>query len=299
MEKQLETYVKDVDVNLNTTKSKKRKPLRLSRILLYTFMTVVGVLQLFPLIWLFNYSLLKSGDFFGDAIFQIPSPPQWGNYVSAFTQGNVLPYFFNSILITFVSVAITSVVSVLLAYALVRMKWKFSALIMNIILLGMMIPIHATLLPNFIIFNEVGLLNSYWALILPYTAFNIPISMFIITGFMATIPKSLEEAAVVDGAGIWTVLVKIIFPITKPAIATVSVINFIACWNEFIMAYTFITSDKFKTLPFSIIQFTGQYSSNYGAQFAVMSLIAIPSIIIYLIFTDEINKGLMAGSVKG
>ncbi|MBM7572965.1 raffinose/stachyose/melibiose transport system permease protein [Aquibacillus albus] len=262
-------------------------------------MAIIGFLQIFPLLWLFNYSLLKSGDFFGDTIFQLPSPPQWGNYVSAFTQGNVLPYFFNSVLVTFVSVALTAFVSILLAYAFTRMKWRFSALFMNIILLGMMIPIHATLLPNFIIFNEIGLLNSYWALILPYTAFNIPISMFIVTGFMETIPRSIEEAAVIDGASIWKILFKIIFPITKPAIATISVVNFINCWNEFIMAYTFNTMDQFKTLPFSIVQFVGQYSSNYGAQFAVMSLIAIPSIIMYLIFTDEINKGLMAGSVKG
>ncbi|WP_204501636.1 carbohydrate ABC transporter permease [Aquibacillus albus] len=278
---------------------RKRKPLGVGKVILYTFMAIIGFLQIFPLLWLFNYSLLKSGDFFGDTIFQLPSPPQWGNYVSAFTQGNVLPYFFNSVLVTFVSVALTAFVSILLAYAFTRMKWRFSALFMNIILLGMMIPIHATLLPNFIIFNEIGLLNSYWALILPYTAFNIPISMFIVTGFMETIPRSIEEAAVIDGASIWKILFKIIFPITKPAIATISVVNFINCWNEFIMAYTFNTMDQFKTLPFSIVQFVGQYSSNYGAQFAVMSLIAIPSIIMYLIFTDEINKGLMAGSVKG
>ncbi len=271
----------------------------MGKVILYTFMAIVGILQLFPLLWLFDYSLLKSGNFFGDAVFQFPSPPQWDNYVKAFTQGHVLPYFFNSLLVTLVSVAITAVVSILLAYAFTRMKWKFNVLFMNIILLGMMIPIHATLLPNFIIFNQVGLLNSYWALILPYTAFNIPISMFIVSGFMETIPKTIEEAAVIDGCSIWGILFKIILPITRPAIATISVVNFINCWNEFIMAYTFITLDKFKTLPFSIIQFVGQYSSNYGAQFAVMSLIAIPSIIIYLIFTDEINKGLMSGSVKG
>ncbi|UFU00622.1 carbohydrate ABC transporter permease [Radiobacillus kanasensis] len=294
MENQLNTTP-----NINLSRKSKKKSLRVGKVILYVFMATVGLLQLFPLLWLFDYSLLKSGEFFGEAIFQIPSPPEWSNYVSAFNQGNVLPYFFNSVLVTFVSVALTAIVSILLAYAFTRMKWRFSGLFMNIILLGMMIPIHATLLPNFIIFNEVGLLNSYWALILPYTAFNIPISMFIVTGFMETIPRSIEEAAVIDGAGIWRILFQVIFPITKPAIATISVVNFINCWNEFIMAYTFITMDTFKTLPFSIIQFVGQYSSDYGAQFAVMSLIAIPSIIMYLIFTDEINKGLMAGSIKG
>lgn len=268
------------------------------KIILYIFMGIVGLLQLFPLVWLFNYSLLKSGDFFGKAILQIPKPAQWENYVSAFTQGKVLPYFINSMIVTFVSVVLTAFVSILLAYAFTRMKWRLSVLAMNIILIGMMIPIHATLLPNFIIFHNIDLLNSYWALILPYTAFNIPISMFIVTGFMQTIPRSIEEAAVIDGSNIYGILYHIIFPIVRPAIATISVVNFINCWNEFIMAYTFITMDKFKTLPFSIIQFIGQYSSNFGAQFAVMSLIAIPSIIIYLIFTDEINKGLMAGSIK-
>lgn len=287
-----ETYQNQINI------PKKRPSRSVGKVILYAIMALIGIVQIFPLIWLFDYSLLKSGDFFGNAILQIPNPPQWDNYISAFTQGKVLPYFINSALVTFVSVVLTAIVSVLLAYAITRMKWRLSALVANIMLIGMMIPIHATLLPNFIIFHKIDLLNSYWALILPYTAFNIPISMFIITGFMQTIPRSIEEAAVIDGSSIFGILRHIIFPLTKPAIATISVVNFINCWNEFIMAYTFITADKYKTLPFSIIQFTGQYSSNYGAQFAVMSLIAIPSIIIYLIFTDEINKGLMAGSIK-
>ncbi len=102
-----------------------------------------------------------------------------------------------------------------------------------------------------------------------------------------------------DGCGVFGLLTRIIFPITKPAVATVCIMNFISWWNEFIMANTFLTSDRFKTLPFSIMKFAGQYSSNYGAQFAVMTMIALPTLIIYLLFTEQMARGITAGAVKG
>jgi raffinose/stachyose/melibiose transport system permease protein len=123
--------------------------------------------------------------------------------------------------------------------------------------------------------------------------------VYIMSGFMQSIPKEVEESAVMDGCGIFGIIFKIMLPMTKPAIATICVLNFITWWNEFIMANTFLVSDEFKTLPFSIMKFTGQYSSNYGAQFAVMTLIAVPSIVMFIIFSKQMTKGITAGAVKG
>jgi raffinose/stachyose/melibiose transport system permease protein len=275
------------------------KSSKIIKILLYSFMIVISIIQLFPLIWLINFSLLRSGEFFGSSFLKWPETFVWENYVNAFTYGRVPRYLLNSLFITTITVIVSAILSLMMAYAFTRMRWKLRTLVMNVVLLGMIIPIHATLLPNFILFNQLQMLNNPLALIIPYIAFSIPISMFILTGFLETIPRSIEESAVMDGSSIVGIIFRIILPITKPAIATVCVINFISWWNEFIMANTYITSENLKTIPFSIMKFAGEYSSNYGAQFAVMTMIAIPSILIYLLFTEQMTKGITAGAVKG
>lgn len=277
----------------------KTRTLSLKKLILYLCMFVIGIIQIFPLIWLVNFSLLKSGEFFGSSFLKWPEVIQWKNYEDAFIYGNVPTYFMNSLFVTVATVAISAVLALMMSYAFTRMTWKLRLPIFNFIMLGMIIPIHATLLPNFILFNKLNMLDHLWTLIIPYIAFSIPISMFIMTGFLETIPRVIEESAVLDGASVLGIVFKIILPITKPAIATICVLNFITWWNEFIMANTFLVSEEYKTLPFSIMKFTGQYSSNYGAQFAVMTCIAIPSILFYLLFTEQLTKGITAGAVKG
>ncbi|MCR8657205.1 carbohydrate ABC transporter permease [Paenibacillus endoradicis] len=270
-----------------------------SKIILFVVMSAIALIQIFPLIWLINFSFLKSGDFFGSSFLKWPEAFQWKNYADAFQYGRVPTYFMNSMFVTLTTVIISAVLALMMSYAFTRMNWKLKVPTMNFIMLGMIIPIHATLLPNFIMFNKLNMLDHLFTLIIPYIAFSIPISMFIMSGFLETIPRVIEESAVIDGAGVFTILFRIILPMTKPAIATVCVLNFITWWNEFIMANTFLVSEELKTLPFSIMKFTGQYSSNYGAQFAVMTCIAIPSILFYLLFTEQLTKGITAGAVKG
>lgn len=262
-------------------------------------MIVLVGLELFPLVWLFDFSLLKSGDFYGSQLLKWPSPPQWDNYVDAFHNAHIPKLFLNSLIISAASIVVIVACSVMMGYALVRMEWRFRKIAFTLLMAGMIIPIYSTLLPTFSLFNDIGLLNNYFALILPYAAFQIPISMYIISGFLETIPRALEEAAVMDGASVPSLIFRIVLPVLAPAIATISVLAFLGCWNEFIMAVTYIDTDRLRTLPFAVVYFMGQYSSNYGAQFAVLAMISIPSIVIYLLFTDKINRGITAGAVKG
>lgn len=270
----------------------------LSKGLQYGFLGLFALLQLFPLVWLINFSLLKAGEFYGGDVLKWPSPAQWINYKNAFRFGKVAPYFLNSMIIALVTVALTCLLALMMGYAFTRMRWKLQNTVLNIILIGMMIPLHATLLPNFIIFHKIGLTDKMLSLILPNVAFNLPVSIFIVTGFLQTLPKEIEEAAVMDGCTVPRMLWSIILPLTKNPLATAGVMTFIATWNEFIMANTFLMTEANKTLPFSIIQFTGQYSSNYGAQFAVMTIIALPSILFYLLFTEQMKQGVMQGTIK-
>ncbi|NBD25765.1 carbohydrate ABC transporter permease [Paenibacillus glycinis] len=262
-------------------------------------MAAFAAIQLFPLLWLVDYSLLKSSQFFGASILIWPKPAQWANYRIAFTAGHIPRYLTNSLVVAAVTIFLTVLLSMMTAYVLTRMKWRLSSFFYTLLVVGLIIPLHATLLPNFFIFKQFHLLDSYGALILPYVAFGLPFCTLIFCGFLQTVPRALEEAAVLDGLSVPGILVRIMLPITRPAIATVSVFSFLSSWNEFIMALTYVRSELYKTLPFSLLQFTGQYSSNYAAQAAVMTVIAIPSVVVYLLFTDQITSSISHGSVKG
>lgn len=278
---------------------KKQSIFHNSRIILLLILIIFSIGQLFPLVWLIDFSLCKSGDVYGANILKIPSPPQFQNYYIAWKDGKIPHYFINSVIVNVTSVGLTVILSLMMAYAFVRMKWKLSNKVLMYVLLGLMIPIHATLLPNFIIFKEIHILDSYLALILPYVAFSLPQAVFLMTGFIGSIPREIEESAVMDGAGIFTILFKIIFPLSTPAIVTVTVTTFLTTWNEFIMAATYLTSDKFRTLSFSVYNFAGQYASNYAVQFAVMTIVALPSLIVYILLNEHVTKGVTLGALKG
>jgi raffinose/stachyose/melibiose transport system permease protein len=185
------------------------------------------------------------------------------------------------------------------AFATTRMHWKLSGTVRIIILLGMMIPIHATLLPNYVIYDRLKLTDTIWALLIPYVAFSLPQGLFLTSGFMDSIPKEIEEAAIMDGCGIYRIIAVIITPMLRTSLVTVSIMTFLNNWNEFMMASTYLNSDKWRTLPFSVLKFTGQYASNYAVQFSVMSLTAAPVVIIYIILSKYITKGVAMGAVKG
>jgi len=282
-----------------TNSIKKKSGSSLSKRVLIIVMIIFSIGQLFPLVWLIDFSLNKSGDLFGKYILKWPNPPQFQNYVIAWRDGNIPRYLLNSIIVNFAAVTITVILSLMMGYAFTRMKSKLKRFFLTIVLLGLMIPIHATLLPNFFTFTKLGISNSYLGLIIPYVAFSLPLGVFLMTGFMESIPISIEEAAIIDGCGIFRIIFQIVLPLCKPAVVTVIIMTFLNTWNEFIMAATYLTSDKYRTLPFAVYNFAGQYSSNYAVQFAVMTLATLPSLIIYILLNKQITKGVTVGALKG
>lgn len=276
-----------------------KKKNRFSKPVLWLVLIVVAVVQIFPLIWLLDFSLASSTEMFTNGLLIIPKKIQWGNYVKAFVDGNFLLYLKNSVLINGLAVVLVILVSIMAAFACHRMRWKLSGVVKMLLLMGLMIPIHATLLPNYKIYSMLGLTDTIWALLIPYVAFSLPQALFLMTSFMASIPVELEEAAVMDGCGIYRIIFQIIMPMLKPSIATVAIMTFLNNWNEFMMASTYLSSPTWKTLPFSILEFTGEYSSNYAVQFAVMALAAAPAVIVYIILNKHITKGVAMGAVKG
>jgi len=263
------------------------------------FLAALAFFQLFPLLWVFNYSLQKTGDLFGPAFFTLPAVPQWNNYVRAFVDGKILQSSINSVIIVVSAVALTTVLAFCIAYACTRMSWKLRKWVLGFVSLGMVIPIHVTLLPNFIWFGLFGLIDTHLSLIIPYVAFQISFSTLVIAAQLQSVPLAMEESAFMDGASYRSILPRIIAPMVSPAIVTAMISTFLSDWNEFIMANTYLASDDKRTLPFSIIRFQGQYASDYAVQFACMVLVAVPALIIFFLFSKWIMAGVSAGAVKG
>lgn len=260
---------------------------------------LIAITQLFPLYWLVTFSLKGNAEIFGDNIIGLPQSWKWGNYYQAFTQTNIIRYFLNSVFYSFTTVVVAGILSAMAAYAIARMKWKKSGLVFGIFAIGIMIPAQAALLPLFQLLDRTGLKGGYLGLLIPYIAGAIPMSILILTGFYKGIPKEIEEAAYIDGCGVFKSFLLIILPIIKPAIATASVFTFLGTWNELMLANTFVDSDKYRTLPVGIMSFAGQYSTDWGLIGAGMVIATIPTIMIYFLLSNQVQDSLIAGAVKG
>ena len=272
---------------------------RAAQTLLYSGLILLAAMQLFPLVWVGSYSLQKSGDLFGSELFKLPLHPQWQNYVRAFRDGKVLRYALNSLVVVSVSTLASTFCSFCMGYAITRMQWRLKAVALAAVTMGMVVPIHTTLLPNFIWFGYFGLIDTHLGLIIPYVAFTLSFNTLVYIGMFRTLPKSMEEAALIDGASWPRILWSVVAPMAMPATMTVGVMTFLNNWNEFIMANTYLATDDKRTLPFSIIRFQGQYSSDYAVQFACMVLVAVPALLLYFSFSRRIMEGATAGAIKG
>ncbi len=265
---------------------------------LHVGLVLFAMMQLFPLIWVFVYSLQRSGDLFGNELLRLPADPQWNNYARAWVDGQIVHYGLNSIIVVASSTVASTFLAFCMGYAIARMRWRLKRLAMAAIIMGMVVPIHATLLPNFIWYSYFGLIDTRLGVIIPYVAFTLSFNTLVYAGHFRNLPAALEEAALLDGASWPRILWTIVAPMARPATVTVAVMTFLTNWNEFIMANTYLASEELRTLPFSIIRFQGEYSSDYAVQFACMVIVAAPALALYLLFSKHIMAGATAGAVK-
>lgn len=263
-----------------------------------TFLLGSALLMIYPLYWLFLSAFKTSEDFFTRP-FSLPAEWTLDNIIQAWEVASLGRAMINSTIVTMSATVLTVFIAALTAYALSRFAFRLKGALMGFFVLGLLIPIHSTLVPLFIMMNKVGLLNTYWALILPYTAFELPIAIFLTVAYMSSIPKELEEAAYIDGSGYWGIFFRIMLPLSKPILFTVAILSFLRYWNEFVFALVFINDTSLKTLPLSLAVFSDGYSTNYGLTMGAMAVAVIPTIVVYLIFQEQIMKGMMEGSVKG
>lgn len=261
---------------------------------------IYAMISIYPIIWMVFYSLKSNEEIFFTNPFGIPKHFRFENYITALSQFNVPSYFLNSIIVSFCTVVGTIVLAVLFSYSTARMEWRFKNVAKIYMMLGMFIPVQVVMIPLAILIRDLHLANTRAALIIPYIAFNLSFSTMVFYGFMRSIPNELEEAAYIDGASVYRAFISIILPMLKPIIATVSIFVFLNSWNEFSMALILVSNEKLKTLPLGLLFFQGQFTTNWGAMGAAMFMSSIPTILMYLLFSEKVENALtVGGAVKG
>ena len=260
-------------------------------------MILIACIQLFPLYWMVTLSLKNNNEVYGDNLIGLPMFWEWDNYLTAVSRGNIARYFFNSALVTGVTIVCTVLLAAMVSFAIVRMKWKLSGTVYGMFLVGLMLSLQAVLLPLYIMMEDF--LDSYMALILPYVAFALPTAVLLMVGAMRDLPKELEEAAFIDGANIYRVFFQIVLPLMKPIMSAVAILTYLNTWNELMLATTFVSGEKFKTITVGVNDLVGKYSTDWGVMGAALTISTIPSVILFILLSKDIQKSLTLGAVKG
>ncbi|WP_026488003.1 carbohydrate ABC transporter permease [Butyrivibrio sp. XBB1001] len=269
------------------------------KVIINIFLVIWAVINLFPIYFMFTFSLKSNEEIFGENIIGLPKHWLWSNYSSALNTGNMALYFFNSLLVTTLAIAISIMAAMMACYAITRIRWKFSGLTNAFFMLGLTIPIQASIVPVYVVMSKAHWLNKYSTLIVPYSAFALSMAILICTGFMSEIPFALDEAARIDGCGLFGTFFKIILPLMKPAVSTVGIYSYLQCWNEFMFANVFISDSKHRTLPVGIKALSGQYTTDWGPIGAALAIATFPTLIVYLFLSRRIQASFIAGAVKG
>jgi len=266
-------------------------------LLFWIALIVIVVINVLPYLWTILTSLKQQNEIYNVKI--LPEKLYLDNYIQVITESGFLGNIFNSLIVSGSTALICIFIGVPAAYAFARLKFKFQNLLFMLVLFITIFPGIFIISPLFSFLKEIGAIDTYFALILPYVAYFTPLVVWILTGFFKTIPDALEEVAIMDGCGIFKVITKIILPLSLPGILTVGIIAFTLSWNEFLFALIFTSSDSARTVPVAISQFQGVHSLNWGQMTAAAITATIPIVLISIVLQKYIISGLTAGAVKG
>jgi len=273
---------------------------RLQSVPLFVIVALVLVVTVYPLVWMLLSSFKTADEFSGGVIWALPRTFSFDNFVRAWTVGKMNLYFVNSLLSVIPSLALVILMGVGAAFGLEIMRWRLKTSVSLLFLLGIMIPIQMVLLPLFTMYFRAHLLDTRWALILTYTAFGLPTTIFFLTGYFRNFAREIIEAAVVDGATIYQVFWKVVLPMVMNSVVTVALVQFFFMWNDLLVSLTFINNPDLRTIQAGLLNFAGQYGQReWGPTFASVTLAVAPTVIVYLLLNQKIMKGLTAGAVKG
>lgn len=266
------------------------------KLLLLGLLVGLAIVVLYPLLWM-GISSLKTNDEILSSPFAMPQALDFGSYARAWDRG-VGQYFFNSALVTVVSVILTTLVSAWAAFGLSRIEIPFSRIFLLLVVGGLMLAPAVALVPLVKLMQSWGIYNTYWALILLYTAFRIPFTTFLIRSYMVGLPREVDEAAIIDGAKTRQIFWRVILPMSKPILASAVILHVIFAWNEFLFALVFVGDDSLKTLPVGLANLSSRATTDFPAVFAGMAIAAVPMIILFILGQRFFIRGLAEGVGK-
>lgn len=254
----------------------------------------------YPLIYTVLSSFKTLEEFQTLPSYSLPRSFYLDNFKEVLTKSSIPTYFLNSLIITFFVDIFVLFFSITASFAIAKMDFRFNKKVMTYFLLGLMIPIQCCLLPLYIMFSKMGLTNSYIGVIIPQTAFGLPLSIYLCVNFFKFMPDDILEAAVIDGCSAWSVFLKIVVPMSRNIILTLTLLRTVFCWNDFIFSYTFLSSKRFQTITLGVQDFVGAYGyTDWGKTFTTVSLTIFPVLLIYFFLGRYMVSGLAEGSVKG
>ena len=282
-----------------------KNPVSLTKLLVYFILLIVLAAVVFPMIWLL-YSSLKTDQAIFISPLELPkwNNFQWDNYVNAWIRAHFGRYFFNSVLVSGSTVVLTLILASMIAYTLARFSFRGSRFLLLLFLAGLMIPLQLWIVPLFFQMKEMHMLNSLSGLVIVYVATGLPFAVFILVGFFKTLPITLHEAAVLDGAGEITVFWRIMLPLARPGLITVAIFTFLGSWGEYLLAFMFLSgqgSENVRTLPLGLanVAIVSQHRSDWGVAFAALVLVMLPALAVYILLQKHLTKGITMGAVKG
>ncbi|MDO4793116.1 MAG: carbohydrate ABC transporter permease [Filifactor alocis] len=284
-----------------------KKTNRLYKVFIYLCLVLLAVSIIVPVAWVFMSSLKANSEFQGNP-WAVPAVLQWGNYVRAWKDAKMGDYFFNSVITTSLGLFILLVVAVPCSYVLSRMEFKGRGLIVKLLRSGLFVNISYIVIPIFLMlldwnraFKKPLFTDNLVILAVIYAATAIPFTVYLLSNYFRTIAKTYEEAAYIDGAGYFRTMTDIMIPMAKPSIITVILFNFLAFWNEYIMALTILTDPAKRTLPVGLVNLMNaqRAAANYGPMYAGLVLVMLPTLILYILVHKRLTEAMMVGGDKG
>lgn len=276
------------------------KKFKASSVLIKIFIFLLVVIEVYPLFWMLTASFKQGFEWTSKPAYALNEGFYIQNYIDAWTRGHMSTFFKNSLINTLVSLVFIVFFSVTVGFAVTKMDWKWRDRVAKYFQLGIMVPVAIALIPLFQIYNNVGLINTRTSLILAYIAFGLSLSIYLVTGYLRSLPDEIMEAAVIDGCGIYKMMWHVVVPLMKNAIVTVLVLQFFFKWNDLLFSMTFINDTSLKTVQTGLLYFQNEFGAkNWGAIFASVSMSVMPMLVIYMFLNKTVMEGMAAGAVKG
>lgn len=268
-----------------------------SKLLFRTVMVVLAVIYGFPLVWMVLSSFKSNRETFRNPL-ALPTSIDLGVWADAWRIGNLGRYALNSALVTTATVLLILTLAGLAAYAFSRFEFGGSSLLLGLLLAGLLMPLQSYFVAQSELFDALGLKDTRWALILPYTAMGLPLAVYLLKAFLDGLPGELFDAARLDGCGDVRMFTALVLPLLRPGLATVAIFSALNAWNEFLLALLYVSDDDLKTLPTGLLAFSSRYTTDYQLLFSALSIVTLPMVAVYVAFHRQVTAGLTEGAVR-